>query len=255
MEVSMRKIGFSLMLLIGAGLVLFLSAHDLLSPPPIEFAPSNVSPLIAPSGPGEFLVSKAGPFFGLSGSPVPTGDFNNDGNLDLATIDSDGLNLRLGNGDATFQPPKLVLSNNVLGIAAVGDFNEDGNLDLVVATSTRIVLLLGNGKGGFPTRPIIFDATGCNLSTLVVADLNNDGHLDVVGGSCTGVLLGNGNGTFQTPKPVALNLVAVAAADVNNDGKLDLLEPNGTNIGVLLGNGDGTFQPRLTTSGLNHAQV
>ena len=74
---------------------------------------------------------------------VVTGDFNNDGKLDLAvTLVNNGnaglISVMPGQGDGTF-PTELILTTGTLpsGIVAA-DFNEDGGLDLATANGTRV---------------------------------------------------------------------------------------------------------------------
>jgi len=92
-------------------------------------------------------------------SAVVTGDFNGDGNLDVALVvvgspaASNGLYVFLGNGDGTFQSP--VISNtgsflqNIQFVGGVGDFNRDGKLDLIGISPTQLAFLQGNGDGSF----------------------------------------------------------------------------------------------------------
>lgn len=97
-----------------------------------------------------------GTFTPATGSPVPSGagpfaivagDFNNDGNLDLATADyyADTITVLLGNGDGTFTASSAAPTAGGApdGIAA-GDFNGDGLLDIITANyamTTESVLL------------------------------------------------------------------------------------------------------------------
>ncbi len=81
---------------------------------------------------------------------IVTGDFNNDGKLDLAVAhEGDGtVTLLLGNGDGTFTQasgsPYTVGPNPFQIVAA--DFNRDGKLDLAVVlgsiTNTGSVAIL-----------------------------------------------------------------------------------------------------------------
>src|SRR6185436_15156876 len=93
---------------------------------------------------------------------VVLADFNGDGKLDMACVNSgsDNVSIRLGNGDGTFGARvNIAVGDAPLGVA-VGDFNRDGNPDLVVANASdnNISILVGNGSGGFGA-PINF-ATG-----------------------------------------------------------------------------------------------
>ena len=152
------------------------------------------------------------------------GDFNGDGILDIATLDSTDENgsIYLGNGNGTFGmvPLSLGLSGVNSGsylTMAVADFNGDGKLDLAVPLSTgsggTVAVLLGNGDGTFQEAngsPITF---GTLIANAAVGDFNGDGIADLMLGSETSgqdmyVLIGKGDGTFTQPTspPLALLL-------------------------------------------------
>lgn len=186
---------------------------------------------------------------GCNGLNVSIGDFNHDGNLDVAATvrgGSGGVAVCLGNGDGTFGNPTTYDSGILHTLIAVGDFNNDGKLDLAVSDVGGVSILLGNGNGTFqPGIP----TTLANVSTLFVGDFNNDGKLDVADntGQTLSVLLGKGDGTFQAPvitSPSPGNILAVG--DLNKDGKLDLVTTASLGINVVLGNGDGTFRTPVT---------
>jgi hypothetical protein len=81
---------------------------------------------------------------GNLGSSLAAADFNGDGILDLAVavgpdLVGHGLNLLLGNGDGTFQPPQYYAAGSS-GSLVVADFNGDGWPDVALSNSATILL-------------------------------------------------------------------------------------------------------------------
>jgi len=138
---------------------------------------------------------------------LAAGDFNGDGNLDLAVTQAgdNTVTVLLGTGSGDFRvAAQYVVGNDPVSVA-VGDFNGDGKLDLAVATavSGAVDILLGNGDGTFQP-PVGYGARGpfgAGPFDVAVGDFNADGKLDLVvaipADSTVSILLGNGDGTFQ----------------------------------------------------------
>ena len=210
------------------------------------------------NGNGTFKTARsfAGGYFGGQGfNALLTGDYNNDGKLDVATLPENTtlLSIYSGDGDGTLAAGSIVTANpaNSYRGAVAGDFNKDSKNDFAVLNdaTNRVEIYLGNGGGVFPT--IKKFAVGASSQQIVTADFNGDGNLDLAvtnqGENTVSVLLGGGNGLFQAQKKFATGSYpyGIAAADVNKDGKMDLIvgtSDSPTNVQVLLGNGDGTFQ-------------
>ena len=136
---------------------------------------------------------------------IAVGDFDGDGQLDLAVANSYSGNVSVltGNGDGTFRPAvNYPVGYNPTAIVA-GDFAGDGRLDLAVTvevsfTAGDLSVLLNNGDGTF--RPAGEYLIGSDTIAIVAGDFTGDGHLDVALADQQGsveVLLGNGDGTFQ----------------------------------------------------------
>jgi hypothetical protein len=214
----------------------------------------------------------------LTPTELGYGDFNNDGNLDVALVSTLGasynlatrMDIMLGNGKGGFTTGTPIWSDlGNFNDVAVGDFNQDGNLDLLTDGVSKLSVYLGNGNGTFRLGiDFRYPSLGMAQQALV-GDFNGDGKLDLIllqtpfigsgnnsqAGTAFWFLQGNGDGTFQSPVEIAsfsgagicsggdVSGTSVQLSDFNGDGKLDLAFCNQSQIGVMLGNGDGTFQP------------
>src|SRR3989442_1048229 len=186
--------------------------------------------------------------------PLAVGDVNGDGKLDLVTASVGNVMgaVMLGNGDGTFQAPRMTPFIGDPESIVIRDFNGDGKMDLAFANddepSARVSVMLGNGDGTF--QPVQYFPIGASGAESVAAgDFNGDGKLDLVFANAASnnvsVLLGNGDGTFRPGLTFSAGnrLEFVAVGDFNHDGKLDVAVAsyNTNTVEVLMGNGDGTF--------------
>lgn len=195
---------------------------------------------------------------------VTYGDFNADGNRDMAVIDlgperdygPGEARVFLGDGKGTFMETAR-LSTGTTPIALVAaDLDHDGLLDLAVTnrSSGDLSVFLGHGDGSFETLPR--QEAGPYSDEIGVGDLNGDSNLDLaVVNLARGIslLIGLGDGTFRQAGLVSMgNPSNVIVADINADGRLDLVASNGAywNVLTFLGKGDGTFEePKVVDLG------
>jgi Bacterial Ig-like domain (group 3)/FG-GAP-like repeat len=189
---------------------------------------------------------------------ITSGDLNKDGNPDIVSVNTDGLNgsisVFLGNSDGTYKPAlNLALPNEQTQYAVIDDLNNDGNLDIVAISGSGFSIFLGNGDGTFKPVQNVTPA-GSNLNAfagLITADVNGDGKKDIITADGQ-VFLGAGDGVTFTLVPTRSFTVqsagaspaapAIVSADFNNDKKVDVAVDDGSAIHIFLGNGDGTFK-------------
>ena len=156
-------------------------------------------------------------------------DFNQDGNLDIATSvgaaalqDEGDLFLMYGNGDGTFQVQQPLSIADVPLIA--GDLNGDGKPDLIAgfgSDESGAESLINNGNGTFTAGQklpgvalALYDLLGNQKLDLITGQAGGNGDEGVVS-----IVRGNGDGTFAV-FPSYAGSVSVAA-DFNGDGKID----------------------------------
>src|SRR6185295_9719738 len=100
------------------------------------------------NGSGTFTPAAGSPYAaGTQPWGICNGDFDNDGDIDIAMANygSSGANVRLGNGTGAFTPTTS-LSGTYADIIT-GDFNNDGNLDLITLSSALANFNMWGGTG------------------------------------------------------------------------------------------------------------
>jgi len=193
---------------------------------------------------------------------IASGDFDGDGNLDVAAAVYLGgvVSVYYGDGAGNFPVRRdwgVGLAPNHL---AIGDVNGDSKPDVVAPSSqlsqTEFQVLLNGGGRTFLARrdfDVIGDAQG-----FAVADFDRDGNRDVIvavyqsNNDNLKLILGNGDGTMRDPVLVEAfgnNIPTnVIAADFNEDGWMDaaasIFSP-GNSMRVWLNDGQGALLPSV----------
>ncbi|CAF0990441.1 unnamed protein product [Adineta steineri] len=194
---------------------------------------------------------------GSSPYSIASGDFNQDGQLDVVVVnlDTNNFGIFLAYGRETFasmikyqitdgsQPHSVVLS----------DSNHDGWLDIIVANygSDNIGILFGLGNAIFSS--MITYSTGINSApySLAITDFNHDNHSDIVVTNSEtnnfAIFHSYSNGTFALTALYSTDTrsrpYTVTVGDLNNDNYLDIIIANSgtSNIFVLYGYANGAF--------------
>jgi len=190
---------------------------------------------------------------GMSRASAAWGDFDGDGDLDLAMtglLTGGAPATRIYRNDGgTFTPIAAPLLAVFAGSVAWGDFDGDGDLDLLVTGVTSAVSGVGvastrlyrnDGGGTFTSVPHPFP--NAYVGAVAWADVDHDGRLDLIlaGSGETGALAANvwhndGGGTFSdfgANLPPA-DLGPAAWGDFDGDGDLDLLFGGNSTAGFI----------------------
>ena len=181
---------------------------------------------------------------GSGARALASGDFDDDGAVDLALATGNGVTIYRGLDAGVVRGETYAIDSPASLTAA--DVDIDGILDLVVTSSTRpaILVLHGLGDGNFDVP--VEQAVGSPVTSVLTADLNGDDVLDVAAAGADGIfaLTGLGEGSFEPAQKLAAptGLRSVVGDDVNLDGTTDLVVAGRANqVFVGLNDGEGTF--------------
>ena len=200
-----------------------------------------------------------------NGRGVSSGDFDNDGDDDLALASSDrGLHIFRNIGGGRFEEVNADLGR-VPGmpafIAAFVDLNNDGWLDIVLTTYQAGNYVLWNDNGEFsPDRmtTLANRPDAVLAKALSFADVDRDGDLDIAVGNWSGGwyrripgpealnrIIFNEAGTITGENAIELRAMpgetlSILLSDIDLDGDVDLLEGNDFEQPDVFYLGDGT---------------
>ncbi len=186
---------------------------------------------------------------------LESGDFNNDGKIDLllGNYISGSLHTYLGNGDGTFTTSSVVDAPGQTQGVEVADLNADGTLDAacVSSSTSELTIFFGNGDGSFTESQNL--STGDTPYSLKIADFDGNASLDIAvadtDANTLSIYLNTGNGTFGARSVIGAGVTPHIQdiGDLNGDSHNDIVvtELNAARFGLFLGNGDGTFNAPL----------
>ena len=192
---------------------------------------------------------------GTNPRAVVLGDWNRDGDPDLALANggSNNVSILANDGTGIYGSATNVSVGSDPRALARGDFDRDGDLDLAVANygGPSVTILTNNGSGTFSSGSTLTADTG--PQGIAVGDFNKDNRLDLAvtatGGNVIDVFVGNGDGTFvaKVTYAVAGGPEAIAVADIDRNGDQDLVATNGSaQVAVLMGGSGATFGSATT---------
>ena len=193
---------------------------------------------------------------GTTPNELVTGDFNADGDPDVAIATNSGISILTGSTGGTFSgPTNIPVSGGAVAIA-VGNFNsdQDSDPDLVVVGNGGVSIFLGGALSTFTPGQVMADGNFPNA--LAVGDFNGDGdpEIAVANQNTDNVWIftaGTGGSFVSTPTVAAAGdrPGAIAIGDFNGDGDRDLAvanlgpvsDPAPDNISILTGSTGVTF--------------
>ncbi|MCB9059407.1 MAG: VCBS repeat-containing protein [Calditrichae bacterium] len=188
---------------------------------------------------------------GFQNGEMAWGDYDNDGDLDLAItgFDNDASAIRTAimtnNGGDSFTLLDAGLQNASGGSVDWGDFDRDGDLDLLLSGNLTETLVYRNNNSNF----VKVDAglPGFNNGDALWIDYDNDGDLDIFLAPKGEIYKNTGTGfILDNEASAALQLVTdgdAAIGDYDNDGDKDIIVvgTTGQYYGYLYRNDGGTF--------------
>lgn len=187
---------------------------------------------------------------------IVTGDFDNDGKIDVAHTGFNQIIWHKNVGQGDFDLGKRITDKPMLTSQwkkiSGADMNGDGLIDLV--TSLYFVTAFGNGNGiyfiksngnGTFAEPIVIDDYNISTSDFTIAEINGDGKPDIIAKRGTEMRWykndGAGGFTLQPDILANTNGNTIYFTDVTGDNIADMLSTDNTQTKIFKNNGNGTF--------------
>jgi hypothetical protein len=199
------------------------------------------------------------------------------GHDDIVGFGDCGVWTALGNGDGSFQRPRVVINNFGYNAGAwrvgthprfVLDIDGDGLADIVGFGEAGVWTAIGNGDGTFKEPQLVLENFGTQQgwqadNPRFLAVLTKSGFPDIVGFGTAGVwtALGDGHGSFKmtsTTIPVLDNFGTQQGwqadqnprfvLDLNGDGFADIVGFGNAGVWTAIGDGQGAFKMTSTTA-------
>ena len=206
-----------------------------------------------------FQPSVAEPLQGLRPDWIASGDFDNDGDRDLAVSTGqlsgaggpDWVEILVNNGQGNFGPGQQIVIGNNVSTAALVAANFDGDADIDLAVSlhdTGVVQMLINNGGTFSLGSSV-QTGGSEPRHMAGGDVDNDGDIDLVTSNRASnnlrVVLNNGAGVLSLGALIGTGVeprhVVIAKLNADNLNDLAVSVHDSRRIEVLPGAGGGSF--------------
>jgi len=189
---------------------------------------------------------------------LASADFDQDGDLDLATAHFSRLLAFENLGDGAFREVASVDVPRSTSFVTAADVDGNGLPDLVGASTGEDVVVLATNSGAWAfAMPLAFPA-GDRPTHVVATDLNGDQRVDLAvaarDSDSLSILLqseaGIAAGSPKFDAPIAYGVAGlgptrVIASDVNRDGHADLLVSHEDGVSLAENSGAGSFTAKL----------
>ncbi len=181
---------------------------------------------------------------------LASGDFNNDGWTDIATISQiDSELILFMNNNGVFSSEQVLDSTILFPIdIKVTDIDNDDDDDIVVIGDIELIIYYNDALGSF-SKTIVPPGINTEYYDLIINDIDGDGFNDIIIGGTKTLVYKNTNGiiNFDLQRTNSINepslVFLVDLSDFDNDGDMDLIieGQNQTDLRWYKNDGNGFF--------------